>query len=161
MQERKKYEQVLQVSRRHISHYADWRMWNERMARISRPVGMEHSVADSVPAECEMAIIGKVTRKEMDEIIDRAVYHPSDNSWELPLAYYTNEVYTLTDAVYDECKSVYYEEDFDDFMDYCIDNFNDYDVDNVDFLEEYYHWKVEEKKKKARERAKKEIINRF
>lgn len=100
--------------------------------------------------------LGKVTRQEMDEIMSHAVYHPSDGSWEFPLAYYDYEVYTMVDAVYDECKSVYYEEDFDDFLDYCIDNFNDYDVERVDFLEEYYEWK-----EKRHLRAQKEIINKL
>lgn len=105
--------------------------------------------------------IGKVTREEMDQFVERATYDKDVGCWDLPDACYDYEVYTYIDAIYDECKSVYYEEDFDDFMDYCIDTFNDYDVGRVDFLEEYYHWKVAEKKKKARERAKKEIITRF
>ena len=105
--------------------------------------------------------LGKVTRREMDEIMAQAVYHPSDNSVEFPMAYYDYEVYTMVDAVYDECKSVYYEEDFDDFLDYCIDNFNDYDVERVDFLEEFYRWRAEQKKEKARERARKQIITKF
>lgn len=105
--------------------------------------------------------LGKVTRREMDEIDAQAVYDADCNCWDYPDAHYDYEVYTMVDAVYDECKSVYYEEDFDDFLDYCIDNFNDYDVERVDFLEEFYHWRVERKKEKARERARKQIITKF
>ena len=100
--------------------------------------------------------LGKVTKQEMDEIDAQAVYDADCNCWDYPDAHYDYEVYTMVDAVYDECKSVYYEEDFDDFLDYCIDNFNDYDVERVDFLEEYYDWK-----EKRHLRAKKEIINKL
>ena len=87
----------------------------------------------------------KITRAEMDLIDSRATYDASCNSWDYPDAHYDCDVYTFIDAIYDECKSVYHEDDFDDFMDWAIDNFNDYDVGNVDFFNEYCKWQKKEK----------------
>lgn len=87
--------------------------------------------------------LGKITRAEMDEVIQRATYDSEVGCWDFPDDYYDYEVYTFIDAIYDECASVRTAEDFDDFMDWAIDNFNDYDVDRVDFLEEYCKWQKE------------------
>lgn len=82
----------------------------------------------------------RITRQEMDEIVSRATYDREVGCWDMPDAYYDYEVYTFIDAVYDECKDISEEEDFDDYVNYCIDTFNDYDVGNVDFLNVYYLW---------------------
>lgn len=90
--------------------------------------------------------LGKITRAEMDEILEQATYDKEVGCWDLPDAYYDYEVYTFIDAIYDECKSVINEEDFDDFVDWAIDNFNDYDVDRVDFFNEYCKWQKKSRK---------------